>query len=124
LGAEADLSAVEPPSAVVLWIGILAGPIAWATNLLVGYALAHWTCNSQHQFVLHLFALGALIVTAAGASAALHSARQIPRETPTEGGRPIDRSRFMALLGLMMSALFATVLIATVVAQWGLDACR
>jgi hypothetical protein len=107
-----------------LWTGVLAGPIAWAIDLLVRYSLVRWSCDTQHRFVLQIVACGALIVAAAGASAAWRGLLQTPADAPTEGGRPIDRSRFMALLGLLTSLLFATVIVAAAIPLWILDACR
>jgi hypothetical protein len=102
---------------------MLAGPIAWTIDLLVQYSLAQWSCTTEHRFVLQLVSLGALVVTAAGAAAAWRGLQQTPRDAPTEGGRPIDRSRFMALLGLLTSLLFAIVIVAALIPVWVLDAC-
>jgi hypothetical protein len=98
--------------------------MAWATDLLVRYSLVQWTCNTQHRLVLQLVAVGALLVTAGGATAARRGLAQTPADAPTEGGRPMDRSRFMAMLGLLSSLLFAIVIVAGAIPLWVLDGCR
>ena len=114
-----------------LWAGILAGPIAWAADLGISYALVKWTCGHQHTTVLHLITVGALVATAAGAFAAWRVIGELSREPATDppprgvpDERSIDRARFMAALGLLSSGLFALVIIATAVPKWVLDACQ
>src|SRR5205814_10179842 len=114
----------SPRGLAVLWFAVLAGPLAWAADLGVSYALVQWTCGSQHTSVLHLMSVAALLVIAAGAVAAWRAIEEAPRDAPTEGGRPVDRGKFMAVWGLLSCALFSTVVIASAVPRWVLDACQ
>jgi hypothetical protein len=121
LGAEAAVAAGRPGTAA-LWTGILVGPTAWAADLLTRYALVHWSCGSKQTAVLNLVSLIALLlVTGAGAVAAW-ALSALPSR-PTDGGHPLDRSRFMALGGIAMSVLFALAIMAGAFPQWVLDAC-
>src|SRR5206468_9224228 len=63
LGATTDLTAgdLRCLSPLPLWIGILAGPFAWACDLGVRYALVKWTCVTQRPEMLHLVTLAALL---------------------------------------------------------------
>jgi hypothetical protein len=109
----------------ILWAGILAGPAAWAVDLTASYALVHWTCRTRHTTLLHLVSASALVVIAAGVFAAwrgLQDAR-VGSGQRTTAARRVDRQRFMAVLGLVMCALFATVVIAGALPRWILDAC-
>jgi hypothetical protein len=124
LGAKGDVAAdAVPPRAAVLWTGLLAGPLAWATDLMVRYALVHWSCGTQQTIVLKLISAVTLIVIIGGGVVAARTYSQIPSGAPTDGGRPIDRSRFMALGGMLTAALFALVVIASAIPPWVLDAC-
>ena len=105
------------------WAGVLAGPIALAADQLSSYALVKWTCGHQHPIVLHLISLGALVAIAAGAFAAWRGLAEAPPDATFEGGRPFDRGRFMALLGLSSSALFALTIVGSTVPRVMLDAC-
>jgi hypothetical protein len=123
LGPQADVTAVAPPSAVVLWIGVLTGPIAWACDLLIRYALVHWSCGAQHTGVLKLISLVTLLLVIGGGIVAGRALGRTPPRVPTDGGNPASRARFMAMLGVLTSVLFAVVVVAGAVPQWVLDAC-
>lgn len=113
----------SPAGIALLWTGLLAGPVAWACDLTASYASVKWVCGSQHTWVLHLITLGALIVTGGGAMAAWWAFQEAPADAAIDGPRPFDRGRFMALLGLVVSALFALVIIANDIPRAVLDAC-
>jgi hypothetical protein len=103
---------------------MLAAPAAWTCDLAIRYALVKRTCASHHTFVLQLVSLAALAVIGGAAITAWRAYRQTPPDAPTDGGRPVDRSRFMAMLGLMTSGLFAVAVLAGAFPQWVLDACQ
>jgi hypothetical protein len=111
------------PRAPALWTGILAGPVAWAGDLLARYALVHWSCRTQQTAVLKLISLMTLLFVIGGGIAAWSAFRRTPSGASTDGGRPVDRIRFMAMLGMLTSGLFALVVVAGAVPQWVLDAC-
>jgi len=126
LGAEADLThaGVRWLSPLSLWTGIAAGPIAWALDLGISYALVKWTCGSQRNSVLHLVTAMALAITVVGAAVAWLSLQQTVTDIPSDGGHPRQRAHFMALLGLASSALFAVTIVAGAIPRWMLDACQ
>jgi hypothetical protein len=126
LGAETDLTAGDLRwlSPLPLWTGILAGPCAFAFDLTVSYALVQWTCVSQRQVVLHLITPATLAVVTGGAMVSWVALQRTESGAPTDGGDPRQRARFMALLGLASSALFAVAILAIGVPRWVLDACH
>ena len=107
----------------VQWIGILTGPLALAADQLTSYALVKWTCGHQHVWVLHAISLAALLVVAGGAFAAWTALSGLAPDATLDGGRSIDRGRFMGALGLATSALFAALVVAMAVPGWMIDAC-
>ena len=111
-------------SPLPLWTGILAGPVAWALDLSISYALVKWTCASQRQAVLHATTSAALVVVAGGAVLSFIPLQRTAEDTPTDGGDPRQRARFMAILGLAASALFALAIVAGAIPRWVLDACQ
>jgi hypothetical protein len=126
LGAATDVSRRRPASAAgaaVQWIGVLTGPLALAADQLTSYALVKWTCGHQHTWVLHAISLAALLVIAGGALAAWTALSESPPDARLDGGRSIDRGRFMGALGLATSALFAVLVVAMAVPGWMIDAC-
>jgi hypothetical protein len=113
-----------PGGISVLWSGIFAGPVAWAVDLTLSYSLVQWTCGGGPPVVLHLITLFSLAVIAAGAFGAWRALQLAPSGAPTDGNRPDQRGRFMAVLGLAMCAFFALVVVAGAVPRWVLDACQ
>lgn len=127
MGAASDVSRrwfLSPEGIAIEWAGILAGPIALAAQQLASYALVKWTCGHQHTSVLHLISLGALVIVAGGAFAAWRTLDEAPADSTGDGGRSLDRGRFMGLLGLATSALFAVAVVFMSVPPWMIDACQ
>lgn len=113
----------SPSATGLLWAGIFAGPFAWAVDLTASYAIVQWVCGSQYRIVLHLITLAAIVVTAGGALAAWTALQLVPDHANLEGPKPFDRGRFMAWLGLSMSAMFALTIIANDLPRFVLDPC-
>jgi hypothetical protein len=126
LGAQTELAPGDLRwlSPLPLWAGILAGPVAWAVDLSASYALVKWTCASQREAVLHLITLASLLVIVGGAVVSWVALQHTAADVPTDGGGPRQRARFMAILGLASSALFALMIIAIAIPRWVLDACQ
>lgn len=103
----------ETPGLLRLWGGLLAGPTAFLSNLQINYMLATLACDDAVPW-LHLTALATLALAGGGGALAWHEWRRTGGEWPGEAEGPVPRSRFMAMLGLLTSALFALV----IVAQW------
>jgi hypothetical protein len=115
--------AVTTPRAPMLWAGILAGPLAFAADLLARYALVHSACADGQTTILTLITMVSMAVICGGAAVAWR-AWQLTATAASSGGRPVDRAKFMAVSGVLSSALFAIVVGATAYPQWVLDACR
>jgi hypothetical protein len=113
----------RPQPLWMLWSGILAGPVAWAFDLLISYALVRWTCASQRTSVLHLVALLALVTIGIGAVVAWRALREVS-EAIGSGNAGLQRPRFMAILGLASCALFALTVVAGAIPQFVFDACQ
>ena len=106
-----------------LWTGILAGPVAWALDLSISYAIVKWTCATQRESVLHGITIAALAVVGVGAAMSWLALHESAGDEPTDGGQPRQRAHFMAILGLTTCALFALTIVARAIPQWVLNAC-
>jgi hypothetical protein len=126
LGATVDLNAAQVRwlSPLPLWTGILAGPIAWAVDLTVSYALVKAACVRGNPRLLVLVTLVSLLAIAGGAVVSWNSLACTRGRVPTDGGRPIERARFMAIVGLASCAFFTLATLALDMPRWVLDACR
>ena len=107
-----------------LWTGILAGPIAWAFDLTASYAFVKWVCHTGTYGVLSLITAASLAVVGVAAAISWTALRRTVQDVPTDGGRPRQRARFMAVLGLASCALFALQILAGAIPHGVLDACQ
>jgi hypothetical protein len=113
----------ESRGILALCFAVLAGPLAWALGLNVGYALVLPACARGAVLPLHLVSVATLLLAAAGGLVAWREWRRIGGGTPDEAGGTIARSRFMAVLGLLASAFFSLVIVAQWIASLTLDPC-
>ena len=60
-----------------LWIGVLAGPLAWAALLETNYVLSYVACGQRQTWMLHLAAAIALALVAGGAALTWRASRHI-----------------------------------------------
>jgi hypothetical protein len=112
-----------------LWIGVLAGPLAWAALLETNYVLSYVACEQRHEWMLHMTTAIALTLIAGAAwltwrasPAALHyEGEREPSTDPAETA--VIRARFMAIGGLVLCAWFALVILATEIPVLVLKPC-
>jgi hypothetical protein len=97
--------------------------MAWAFDLTTSYALVKWVCRSQNEVILQLITTVSLIIVLGGATISWNALSRTAEDVPTDGGRPRQRARFMAVVGLTSSALFGLQILAGAIPHWMLDAC-
>ena len=126
MGAEADVTARDRRwlSPLPLWTGILAGPIAWALDLTSSYALVKPACRMQSAGMLPLIPIVCLALVAAGGTLSWAALQRTDQDIPLDGGRPRQRARFMAVLGLTSCALFALQILAGGLPLSVINACQ
>jgi hypothetical protein len=107
-----------------LWAGILTAPLAFLTHLTINYALVTQLCQSTHQISMHLVTILFLLIAAGGGFIAWLNWREVGRKWPGEGGSVTERSRFMSVVGLMVSVLVILGLIAQWIPQFIFDPCQ
>ena len=126
LGAQTAIgtSDVRWLTPLLLWTGILAGPIVWALDLMASYAIVKWVCDTQRYVVLPLITIASLAIVVAAAAISWTALTRTTTDAPTDGGRPRQRARFMAVLGLASCGLFSLQIVAGAIPHWVLDACQ
>jgi hypothetical protein len=111
----------------LLLVGTLGPPALWAARLGASYLLVPYACWHGWSAALH----GVTLLTLAGCLAAGWIAWRSWRGAGGEAGGggaadaggPAVRARFMALLGVLMSAFFALVIVAEGTANVMIDPC-
>lgn len=106
---------VRPLSGLALAFAILGGPIAWMLQHVVSYFLVTLTCTSGWGGL----SLGIVISTVAFATIAVAAGTVAYREwqrataRPESGGDQVHRTRFLTMMGWVLAAVFALVIVLT-----------
>jgi hypothetical protein len=105
---KARAPAVRPPSLRGrLAIAMAAGPVGWALDLGVGFALVPAERAVNDKLALHLLSVLGLLLAAGGAAVALVTWRGL--------GPAAGRARFWSSAALLSSSFFFLVVVATAV---------
>jgi hypothetical protein len=107
-----------------LWLGVLAAPLAFLLNLQADYYLTYRLCPGGRLLILHLVTILFLLAAAAGGFIAWRNWREAGRVWPGEDASVAERSRFMAAVGLLLSAIFVVLLIAQLIPQFIFHPCQ
>jgi TRAP-type C4-dicarboxylate transport system permease small subunit len=107
-----------------LWTGLLTAPLAFLLHLQVNYTLVQQLCQSQYKRVLHLVTLAFLLIAAGGGFIAWRNWESAGRKWPEDAGSVTERSRFMSVVGLLLSAIIVLALIAQLIPQFVYDPCQ
>lgn len=123
MGVKAGRDWSAPRALRSLWTAVLLGPIAWALNLTIGYAMSAFACSGVWTASFHAATFVTLALAAAGARLAWKLWRQTGEHRATEGSR-LERSRFMALAGIGLSAYFGFAILAQWIPTFFYEPCR
>ena len=107
----------------LLWLAVLAGPLAWAAQLQINYALTPTACALGGKTFLHLVSLVAFLVAVAGAFVGWLWRKKLPAGSTERGDAEASRARFMALSGMILGVFFALVIVALEIPNWALRVC-
>ena len=107
---------LSPSGSPSLWYAFLGAPIVWFIQLNVGYFAVPYACKFDRTFVLYAIVLSALALTVFAAWLANSIWRREGGWDPGEYASPPERSRFLAVMGLMFSGLVALILLGELVA--------
>ena len=102
------------PASVALWIGILAGPVAWTIVFELKYALIDYVCRNHAHWLYAIFVAGGLLICASGV---LVSRRGMAADSS-------KRARFMGIGGISLSIAFAVFIIAMSIPDLFLRPCE
>ena len=105
---------VESHRIAAIWAGFLLAPAAFFVNLELGYLVVHPSCLKADTTPVHLVHLATFVLGLLGALVAWRTWRDAGAEWPGNADGPVARTRFMAGLGLVTSALLSL----TMIAQW------
>jgi hypothetical protein len=107
---------------LLLWIGVLGGPLVWAADLQVAYWLVYHACHTNSMMPLYVETVVAMALCSVPFAVAWRMFRQFPAGDDG-GGQAHDRARFMAISGLGLSVMSFIVLVAAAVPRLVLTPC-
>lgn len=120
---DADAYFAQPRGMLELWGALGLGPVAWILHQQSSYLLVYWACGTGHVFVFHLATVLLLLLAGFGAYLGWRAWNDAGAERPDDGGSVADRSRFMAMCGIVLSGGFSVVILAQWVPALVIDPC-
>jgi hypothetical protein len=109
---------------VELWISLLGSPLVWLTSFEARFAWVPWTCTFQTKLALHLIALVAFVLCAGLALLAWRQWKALGEGGPSAAGGVLPRSRFLSILGMVISLGCAMIVVAQTIPEFVLGACQ
>jgi hypothetical protein len=104
----------HPGGALLLWFGVLGGPVAWAVAHVAGVELSQASCRQTARtgvpfdaWAIVVFVLAAIV--AAGAEVAAVLTYRATRDASSEP--PAGRIRFLAVIGMTIGPLFVAMIL-------------
>jgi hypothetical protein len=97
-----------------LWFPIIVPPLVVLAQQSANYALVALECHNQQRLPVHAVTLVALLIALAGIAVAWGRWRGVGVSAPEDSGDQRSRTRFLAIVGVSVSALMALA----IAAQW------
>jgi hypothetical protein len=118
--AELRQAAAHPLNVekLLLGLGLLLPPVAWAGHLALSYGLVYPAQDAQSKLLLHLVTVITAALTLCGAALGLRALRRAPKvaaERAVDEAEP-DRSRFLAHCACALGVFFFLATLAQSVA--------
>jgi hypothetical protein len=104
-----------------LWLPIFLGLMAAGLNTIVGYTATHWVCDVNHKTVGYVVNAIDLLLCAASIALALSLRQRL--YSASDASLHLDRQRFMANAGLLLSVFSLLVVIGGTIAVLVLAPC-
>lgn len=115
------------PGYVWLWFAVAGGQAAWAVAVLIAYPMVQVACETGIIWLVHSVRWIAMVValasTAAGFTAWRRVSAVVGDDEPLATVRHVQRARFMAFAGMILSAVAFLLLFVEDIAAWMIDPC-
>jgi hypothetical protein len=114
-----------------VWAGLAVGPLAWAAAVTASYAVVPAACDAETALPLHLIRLVTLAAAVAAAAVAFRLWRdtrgrrrdRVDDESFALAPVTIDRTAFLALLGVALSGMSAILIAVEGIANFVVSPC-
>lgn len=99
------------PGVLALAFGLAGGPVAALLMQTTAYNGVHWACGHQSMAAVHIIPVIYLLIGAAALWTAWRDWSTVGRIVRAEGGTVPDRTRFISLLGVILSAYSLVIML-------------
>ena len=106
------------------WAGVFAGPVAWGINTQANYALVPWVCAHKIPLVPILSLVLAAAALAGAVLSWLSWNRPAVKASETHAGIAEAPRPFLGAVGVLISVLFALVILTQGAAGLVLNGCE
>ena len=124
MGGHAAQDYWEHVGLMKLVAGLLLPPFAWLLDLQVSYATVKWACAADARWIVLTLPLGSIALVALAAWLSYSCWAMLRDNAALEGARMEDRSYFLAVGGLAMSAVFLLLILTTYAPRYLLSPCE
>ena len=114
----------EATTPKALWVLIIAAPVIVAAEMQANFVLVRQACSMQRNIALYAVIVVATVLTIVTAMIAVSIWRRAGASWPTEAGDVATRIRFIAVLGILSSAMSFLVILAQGIATVHFDPCQ
>ena len=103
---------------------VVAGPVIVAAEMQANFVLVRQACSMQRNLALYAVIVVAMILTIATAMVANSIWRRAGASWPNDASDVATRIRFLAVLGILSSAMSFLVILAQGIATVHFDPCQ
>lgn len=100
------------PGILGLLYGAIAGPLAALYMQAIAYAGVQWACGHRNPIVVHIIPIVFILLGVIAVWLSWRDWNAVGRISRAEGATISDRTRFVALSGLMLSSFSVVVMLA------------
>jgi hypothetical protein len=134
-GGHAARDYWEDKGLMLLWFSVLSAPTAWAIDQLTSYALVKPVCFADATFTLTAISMAAMALVIAGGLVGraclnrlrpdvLDGSAQPAGAATDDGGRRVDRSYFLAVIGIGFNILVGLLIVFATIPHFVLSPCE
>jgi hypothetical protein len=106
-----------------IWPALFIPPLVFLTLLSLNYSLEPPACEQQQRLPMHVTAAVALLIALGGIALALRAWRSVGGGLPSDEAGFEARTRFVAVIAVMLSTLSALAITALWLVQLLMPAC-
>ena len=118
---EEELQATTPKAS---WLLVVLGPIILAIEMQINFVLVRQACSAGRNVGLYAVIIAAMALVLATAFFSYAIWKQAGTDWPGEAADTATRVRFIAVLGILSSAMSLLVIVAQGIATIQFDPCQ